>query len=97
MVSPINKKNLKHLAELARVELLGKEEERIFKDLQKILDHFEELKELNTESVTPMTGGTSLKNVFRADEREGATNLGAGAHAFPKEKNGFLEIPPVFE
>ncbi|MEK9173035.1 MAG: Asp-tRNA(Asn)/Glu-tRNA(Gln) amidotransferase subunit GatC [Patescibacteria group bacterium] len=97
MASPINKKTLKHLAELARVELLGKEEERIFKDLQKILDHFEELKELDTENVSPMTGGTSLKNIFRDDKKGAATNPGAGAHAFPKEKNGFLEIPPVFE
>ncbi len=96
MASPINKKTLKHLAELARVELLGKEEERIFKDLQKILDHFEELKELDTENVSQMTGGTSLKNVFREDGKMTATNPGAGAHAFPKEKRGFLEIPPVF-
>lgn len=97
MASLINKKTLKHLAELARVELLGKEEEKIFKDVQKILDHFEELKELDTQNTAPMTGGTFQRNIFRADEGGKPTNAGSGAGAFPKEKGGFLEIPPVFE
>ena len=96
MASPINKKGLKHLAALARLELVGREEERLLKDLQKILDHFSELQTLETEGVAPMTGGTSLKNVFREDETL-KTNLGSGAHAFPESEKEFLKVPPVFE
>ncbi len=69
--TPINKKTLEYLAELARIELeaptpkgnrgqdrsVGK---KLLKDLQKILAYFEELKEVNTENIEPMFGGLRL-------------------------------------
>lgn len=96
MSSPIDKKTIKHLAELARVELGAKEEEKLATDLGKILDHFKELQELDTKSTESMTGGTNLKNIFREDDGPIGTNNGAGAEAFPEKENGFLKIPPVF-
>ncbi|MEK7180732.1 MAG: Asp-tRNA(Asn)/Glu-tRNA(Gln) amidotransferase subunit GatC [Patescibacteria group bacterium] len=97
MPSPINKKLLKHLAELARIELNSREEERLSKDLQEILSHFEELQQLDTSEVKPMTGGTSLKNIFREDEERQNKYAGAGAEVFPEKEGGFLKVPPVFE
>ena len=103
----INKKTLDHLAKLARVELRKDEEEKLIKDLSKILDYFNELQELDTSRVAPMAGGTDLKNVFRNDELENpgaeqarygaGTNRGEGTDAFPEQEDGFLKIPPVFE
>lgn len=100
MASAINKRELAHLAKLARIELNPQEEEKLLKDLGNILDHFRELQELDTGNVPPMTGGTDLKNVFREDGGRENTNRGAGAEAFPpdsKTKEGFLKVPPVFE
>ena len=97
MPSHINKKLLKHLAELARLELTPKEEDRLMKDLQDILSHFEELQKLDTAAVKPMTGGTELKNVFREDEERKNKYAGAGVEGFPEKEKGFLKIPPVFE
>jgi len=65
---PITKKTLEYLAELSRIELDKKNEEKLLEDLQKILGHFEELKSVDTENIEPMTGGTIEKNVFREDE-----------------------------
>lgn len=97
MPSPINKQTLEHLAKLARIELHPEEEEKLLKDLQKILDHFEELKNLDTSSVKPMSGGTALKNVFREDGASENTNQKSGVEAFPETSGGFLKVPPVFE
>jgi aspartyl-tRNA(Asn)/glutamyl-tRNA(Gln) amidotransferase subunit C len=111
MPSPINKKTLEHLAKLARIELDAREEEKLLKDLQKILDYFGELQELETANVQPLTGGTELKNVLREDgKRENpeaippaagcygaGTNRGAGTEQFPEKHDGYLKIPPVFE
>ena len=97
MPSPINKKLLKHLAELARLELNAREEDRLLKDLRDILAHFDELQKLDTSGVKPMTGGTNLKNVFREDENRKNKYAGAGVEAFPENEGGFLKIPPVFE
>lgn len=97
MASPITKKELEHLAKLARIELDPKEEEKLLKDLGNILDYFKELQELDTTNVPPMTGGTSLRNIFREDDAHESTNRGAGTEAFPETQDGFLKIPPVFE
>ncbi|MEK9180538.1 MAG: Asp-tRNA(Asn)/Glu-tRNA(Gln) amidotransferase subunit GatC [Patescibacteria group bacterium] len=110
MSSPINKKTLEHLAALARIELDPKEEEKLLKDLGKILEHFTELQALDTANVQPtapdlpdgnsggrVTGGTDQKNIFRDDTERENTNLGAGVEAFPEHKEGFLKVPPVFE
>ncbi len=96
-MSAINKDTLKYLAELARLELTEKEEEKLLHDLQSILAHFEELKALDTEGVPAMTGGTTLKNIFREDDERESTHRGAGVEQFPKHNRGFLEIPNVFE
>ncbi len=96
MSSPINKKTLKHLAELARIELKPEEEEKLLCDLSRILDYFRELQGLDTSAVEPMTGGTTLKNVFREDDERENTNREAGVEAFPETKDGFLKVPPVF-
>ncbi|MBI5079400.1 Asp-tRNA(Asn)/Glu-tRNA(Gln) amidotransferase subunit GatC [Candidatus Wolfebacteria bacterium] len=50
----INEKTLKYLAELARIELDTEKEGKLLKDLQQILDYFEELKEIDTEKIDPV-------------------------------------------
>lgn len=97
-MSIVNKELLKNLAELARLDLGGDEKE-IAEDLKKIVDYFEELKEIDTEDVLPVSGGTDLVNIFREDEYDKGKQLSRekAVQAFPEEKNGFLKVPPVFE
>lgn len=91
----LNKKTLEHLAELARIELDSKEEEKLLKDLGNILAYFEELRSLDTKGVRPLRDSGS-KNVFREDTERTNTNRGAGVELFPAHEDGFLKIPPVF-
>jgi len=95
----INKKSLEHLADLARLDLTEQEKEKFTDDLEKILHHFQELRELDTENVQPMAGGTESNNVLREDEIEENrfTNAAKIVEQFPNRADGFLKIPPVFE
>ncbi len=93
----ISREDLLHLAELARIRLSPQEEEKLLKDLQDILGHFEELKEIDTSLVTPINGGTYLKNIFRDDSYPLGSRQGLGRESFPKEQGGFLKVPPVFK
>ncbi len=98
-MSDIDKKTLEYLAELSKIELDKKEEEKLLKDLEEILAYFEELKSLDTFGVEPMNGGTELANILRSDGERMNTNRGAGVESFPeqaKTEDGFLKIPPVF-
>ncbi len=94
----INKKTLEYLAELGRIELDKKHEEKMLGDLQNILGHFDELNEVDTEGVEPLAGGTIEVNVFRNDEnfnnQSPVSNL---IDAFPEKEGGYLKVPPVFE
>jgi len=97
-MSELHKKDVERLAGLSRLELTSKEAELLTKDLEKILAHFEELKEVETDGVLPLTGGTSLKNIVREDMAEVNDDTGLGKDQFPDvNADGFLEIPAVFE
>ena len=98
-MSEINKKSLEHLADLARLEINPKKEEKFIKDFQGILEHFQELQNLNTENVLPIIGGTQIKNVFREDEkkRDKTVETRSVVDAFPERERGYLKVPPVFE
>lgn len=96
MPSPINKKELSHLAELAQIELTNREIESLAGDIRKIVDYFEELAALDTNGVAPMTGGIETKNAFREDTERENTNQGGGTDAFPESQDGYLKVPPVF-
>lgn len=96
-MSDLHKKDVEHLASLARLELSLHEAEMLTKDLEKILDHFEELKEVITDGVLPLTGGTGLNNIAREDTAEVNDDTGLGKDQFPSANDdGFLKIPAVF-
>lgn len=93
----LSKKSLEHLADLARIEIHAGEEEKLLKDLQNILNYFEELKELDTNGVKNASGGGQIKNILRDDEERQNTDQGKGREGFPQFRGNFLRLPPVFE
>ena len=99
MPTPIDEKTLKRLEELARIEIKSDAENKLLKDLQKILEHFEELKTVDTENVEPMAGGTVETNVFREDKPSDKRQTASDRliEQFPEKENGFLKVPAVFE
>jgi len=100
MASRITKETLEHLADLARIDLASAApgaEEKLLEDLGRIIEYFEELKDVPTDDVSPVTGGTSLENVYREDTDTRSFDREAAIGAFPESKSGFLKIPPVFE
>lgn len=95
----LSQKDIDHLTNLARIggdERGKKENEKLIHDLQHILEHFDELKEVDTASVPPMEGGTSLEDKYRDDEAEIKFNIESSVRQFPESESGFLRIPPVF-
>ena len=93
----LTKKDLEKLAELARMDLKENEEEKLLKDLSGVLDHFEELKEVDTDNVEPLTGATESLNIFRDDDNDLVLDKEKAMEAFPEKSGGYLKVPPVFE
>ena len=65
----ISKKDVEHIAKLARIKLNEEEEVKFQTELSGILDFVEQLNEVDTSHVEPMTGGTDFKNAYREDEQ----------------------------
>jgi len=89
--------DIKHIAELARVTLSKAEEEKFSADLESILAYVEELKEVDTSLVAPMTGGTELVNSYREEGWQAPSVRENIFKGFPETEEGFLKVPKIFE
>ncbi len=63
----LSKKEVEHIALLARLGLTEAEKEKFAKQLSSILDYVEQLKEVETEGIEPTAQVTGLENVMRPD------------------------------
>ena len=96
----ITHKDVKHIARLARIELSPEEEQKIEKELSAILEFVEKLNEVDTSGVEPMTGGTSLENIMRADGQIDTSLEGKSAELMesaPEKKDGWVKVKAVFD
>jgi len=64
----ISKKEVQHIAKLARLGITGKEEEKFQKELSSILDYMEKLKKVNVSKIEPTSHPLFIKNITRKDE-----------------------------
>ena len=61
-------KEVRHIAELARIKLTEKEEEKFKKELSSILDYVKKLSGLDTEDIEPLYQTTGIINALREDK-----------------------------
>lgn len=96
----IGKKEVEHIAELARIKLAEKEKDKMTKELGAILGYIDKLKEVNTEGVEPIAHITGLTDIFRKDDnpREpDPENIKRLMEQAPSEKGGYVKVKSVFE
>ena len=88
---------VRRIATLARVEVLDSELEDWAKQLSGILGWIEQLKEVNTDGVTPMSGGTDVALPWRNDMvNDGGYPERVLANA-PERHANFFAVPKVVE
>jgi aspartyl-tRNA(Asn)/glutamyl-tRNA(Gln) amidotransferase subunit C len=93
----ITKKDLEHIAKLARIDLNPEELGEFRADLNKVLGYVEVLKTVDTEGVEPLATVTGLENVFREDIAYESL-LGREIIDNAPEKTGrFIKVKKVFE
>jgi aspartyl-tRNA(Asn)/glutamyl-tRNA(Gln) amidotransferase subunit C len=88
----ISKEKVKHIAKLARLSLTEKEIERMQKDLAKILDYVDKLKEVDISKIKPFS--MELENVFRKDfakikESQKLIEMS------PEKKDNFIKVKSI--
>ncbi len=84
-----------HLSWLAKVEL-SEEEKKIFTEqLNRILDFFKKLDELDTSNVPPTYHVVELANVFREDEPTPPLPQEEALRNAAHKKNGYFIAPKI--
>ena len=94
----ISKEEVIHIAKLARLNLSGKEIERLQKELSMILDYIEKLKEVNVEKAEPTSHSVVIKNIIREDKAQinNAETREKLLGEIPDKKGDYLKVKSIF-
>jgi len=94
----LSDKEVKHIADLARLALTDGEREKFKRELSSVLAYVVRLSEVETNGVEPTFQTPGLENIFREDQVESDRELEpeeALANA-PEKKDGYFRVKPVF-
>lgn len=92
----IPKKEVQKVAKLARLGLTNKEITKYQKDISKILDYIEKLKEVDISGMEPMSHSILVENVVRKDVSQEAKETKLMQLA-PEIKGGYLKVKSILK
>ncbi|HEY7268777.1 MAG TPA: Asp-tRNA(Asn)/Glu-tRNA(Gln) amidotransferase subunit GatC [Dehalococcoidia bacterium] len=94
---PLSRDEVLHVAKLARVGLTDADVEKFQQQLSDILDHFEVLKQLDTEDVPPTMHTLALEGVTRTDQPGASLSPAEVLVNAPNSEDGYLRVRAVLE
>jgi aspartyl-tRNA(Asn)/glutamyl-tRNA(Gln) amidotransferase subunit C len=93
----VSTEQVRHIAKLARIAMSDEEIERLAPELNNILGWVEQLGEVNTDGIEPLTAVIDQKLRLRDDVvTEGNIREEILANA-PEAQHGFFAVPKVIE
>ena len=93
----IDKNTINKIARLSRIKLDDKESEDYINDLNSILDWVEQLNEVNTENVEPLSNISSSILPKREDISKDTNSSEEILENAPDKLEGFFAVPKVVE
>jgi aspartyl-tRNA(Asn)/glutamyl-tRNA(Gln) amidotransferase subunit C len=91
----VTRKDVEHIAELARLKFKDEELESFTVQLNEILAYMEQLNELDTENVEPLSHPVEGSNVFRDDEAKSSIDREEALKNAPQRNDEFFRVPKV--
>ena len=95
----LTKGEIKHIADLARLELTEAELKKYGSQLSDILSYIDQLKEVDTTDVEPTAQITGLENALREDEKEDwdKKEIEEALSQAPELENGQIKVKRVLD
>ena len=93
----ISRKEVQHIAKLARLGITKEEEEKFAKELSPILDYIEKLKEVNVSKVEATSHPLRLENVMREDKGKSGTKAKELIDMAPDRKDRYIKVKPILK
>ena len=91
----LTEEDVRSVERLARLTLDKTARERMRKDLEKILDYFSAIDEVDTTDVEPMSHGSDLGNVLREDLPAPSLPAEEALKNAPRRRDDYFEVPRV--
>ena len=91
----ISKKEVEHVAWLARIEVSEEEKNLFTEQLNEILEYFQKISEANTEDVPPTYHVLELVNVHREDAVSPSLPADEAIRNAPKKEGRFYKAPRI--
>lgn len=88
-------KDVEHVAKLARLELSEEEKEKFSKQLGDILKYVEQMNEVDTTGVEPMSHAIPMVNVMREDVVVSENTKEELMENAPLKEDGFFRVPKI--
>lgn len=88
-------KDVEHVAKLARLELTEEEKELYTKQLGAVLEYVNQMNEVDTSNIEPMTQVVDFVNVMREDEVRYEHTKEELMKNAPEEEDGFFRVPKI--
>ena len=92
---PSNSFDIQKIALLARLKLTEDEQTRLGQQFEGILEHIDQLNQLDTENVEPTSHVLPLQNVFREDEVKSVFKDGEYLPLAPRQDKDHYEVPQI--
>lgn len=93
----VDKDTVRKIAHLARIAVEEKDLEHLSGEINNILEWVEQLGEVDTKGVAPMTSVVDMKLRWRKDQvNDGGIQSSLMANA-PETEDGFFAVPKVVE
>ena len=93
----INKATIKKISKLARISVTNDETDRLEKDLNSILKFVEQLKELNTDKVEPISSVSDQDLTMNKDEVKKINEKDDILKNAPEKNSNYYVVPKVIE
>ncbi|MEC4803793.1 MAG: Asp-tRNA(Asn)/Glu-tRNA(Gln) amidotransferase subunit GatC [Jaaginema sp. PMC 1079.18] len=91
----LDREQVQKVAHLARLALTEAEEEQFTPQLSSILEYFEQLSELDTDNVEPMTRVIEVSNVTRSDTIQKESDREDLLREAPAQEGDFFRVPQI--
>lgn len=93
----LSRDEVRHVAQLARLDFSEEEEARMAEEMSQILDYVDKLNELDTSGVPPMSHVLDVTNVYREDDIEARIDQEQALEPAPELDGAYFRVPKVVD
>lgn len=88
---------VKHTAHLARIDLAQNELELLSRQLKKIVDFIDKLREVDISNIEPTSHILPIDNVFRTDSVSPSLDVKDALKNTANQKDSFFVVPKIID